>query len=135
METIALPLFLVVLGSISHEMGHWVLGKIFGGGAHIDEWHLCIPSRTNFNTPKEMSDFHTRLVGGWPYIFVPITFVGLWIHNIPLFIFGLSGALPISASDLTAAQYPDVWKKLTAGESVSEEDYEDSTNLLAPVLG
>jgi len=122
-EALVLLIALVLLGALVHEYGHLLLGKLFGGEPHIDQYALGIfPSRTNYKSPKKMSNLQVRVVGGFVCIFPILAGIGLRYQVPPLVAFGLGGSA-ISATDLNAAYHPEVWKKLTAGETVSAEDW------------
>ncbi|WP_253736519.1 hypothetical protein [Halohasta salina] len=118
-----LPLVAAILGALCHEYGHWLLGRIFGGDAYFDQYKHFMPSRTAFHSPKNLSESQVRLIGGWPYIFVPIAVYGLWEQHLLIAIFGLAAVAIISPSDLLAAWHPQQWIKLASGETVSGNDF------------
>lgn len=128
LDQIELTVFLialVLLGALGHELGHLVLGQLFGGGTYFDQWTLIIPSRVNFRTPYEMTDWQVRVAGGWPYIFLLLLIAAAWHRLEYLLFFSAGGGLVISPSDLNAAHNPRLWKKMTAGETIHPKDYQD----------
>lgn len=120
-----MPVILAILGAIAHESGHYVLGWTFGGKPSIGEYHFGIPSKIDFATPKQMENWQVRLVGGWPYVFLVLLFVGAWYRIEWLVFFAGAGGISISPSDLNAAWHPEFWQKLTARETLHPEDYQD----------
>lgn len=115
---------IVLLGALLHELGHFVIGWLSGGGVYIDQWSLIIPSRVNFRAPHAMSNLQVRLVGGWPYVFFPIIIYSAWHQMEYLLLFAVGGGFSISASDLNAVLHPEFWKRMTAGETIRPEDYQ-----------
>jgi hypothetical protein len=115
---------LALAGALTHEVGHFVLAKLFGGGPFFSEyWHGIIPSQTDFRSPIAMSDWQVRITGGFVYLFLPVAAIGLWFHSIPLILYGAGGGLTISPTDLNAGWHPQTWKKLTAGEEITRADF------------
>lgn len=119
------PVLLAVLGAIAHEAGHYVLGLTFGGKPSIAEYSFGIPTMIDFETPREMEDWQVRIVGGFPYVFLVLLFIGAWYRIEWLVFFAGAGGISISPSDLNAAWHPEFWKKLTARETLHPEDYID----------
>lgn len=122
-EFVVVVAILVVLGALCHEMGHWAIGRAFGGETFISQYYYGIPSQTDFSSPRNMTDLQVRITGGWPVVFLPLLFAGFWLHSFPLITFAAGAALTISALDMNAIHHPEFWKKMTAGETIHPEDY------------
>lgn len=116
-------LIVVSFGFLAHESGHYILGRLAGGSPYVSQFQYGFPSQIHYNSPYEMSDWQVRLAGGYVYVYLIIAGIGLWTHWKLLAAFGIAGGITISASDLNAAHHPKAWKRLTAGETVSEEDW------------
>lgn len=114
---------LILLGGLVHEFGHYFLSRLFGGDPFFSQFSYGIPTQVDFNSPEAMSDRQVRIAGGFPYAFWPLAVLALWFHWIPVILFAFGAGATISASDLNAAHHPTTWKKLTAGEAVTREDW------------
>jgi len=108
----------------AHELGHYVLGYIFGGSPKFRKWQLIWPTQVDFDTPEEMSDLGVKITGGYVFFYLFVMVVGAWFHSIPVIVFGAAAGVSVSPQDLNALHYTDVWRDLTAGRSVTREDYE-----------
>lgn len=112
-----------LLGVLLHEAGHYAIGWLSGGDPFVAQFSYGFPSLIDFQEPHSMADWQVRILGGHIYIYWIVAVVGLWFHWPILAWFGIGGGSIISFSDLNAAEYPDVWKRITAGDSVTKEDW------------
>jgi len=121
-----LPAYLLaaIAAPYAHELGHYGFGYIFGGSPTFRQRQWIWPTQVDFETPEEMSDLEVRLTGGYVLIYPVIMAIGAWVHSLPIIAFGVAAGMPISPQDLNALHHPKVWRDLTAGRSVSREDYE-----------
>jgi len=123
-ETSVELLIATIAAPYAHELGHYVFGSLFGGSPRFRERQWIWPTQVDFDSPDEMSDLGVKITGGYVLIYPAIMAVGAWLHSLPIAAFGLVAGMPISPSDLNALHHPKVWKDLTAGRSVTREDYE-----------
>lgn len=115
---------LVILGALAHEYGHYILGRIVGNGASFNRWSWgIIPTQTVYDSPAELPEWKVRVLSGVVLVFPVIAGIALWVGHIEWFLFGLGGASTISATDLIALYHPEVWKKMSADEPVTWDDF------------
>lgn len=114
-------------GYLCHEVDHRVFGGLFGGGPSFRKFLGPFPTQVDFESPKNLENWQVRLTGGFVLIFPYIAIVGLLVRSIPLIFFGLGGS-GISTTDMMAFRYPEAWKKFTAGEPITREDFEKNSN-------
>lgn len=127
LQEIVLVVVLAFFGGIVHEYLHWIVGKLFGADPYFSSYWFFIPDQTDYRNMDALSNAKIRVTAGIVYVFPVLAIVGAWFHVTPLLYFGLGGAAPISASDLTAAQYPDAWRKISEREPISFEEFEPPT--------
>jgi len=118
---ILLTVCIVMAGLVTHELFHYLFGRVFGGGTFVSQYTFGIPTQIDFDSPYEMSDKGVRITGGSVLIFPVITLLGVAFGSFPVLAFALGGSA-ISMTDMMALQYPGVWKEFTAGESISRSD-------------
>lgn len=134
LDQILWVVILVPLGALTHEVGHWVFGKLFGGDPYFAQWMFHVfPTQTMFRSPEEMTNLEVRIMGGVVFAFLPLAAVALWHQAELLAYFSLGGAGVISTSDMIAARAPKAWKKFAAEESVEWNDIEEHPALTDPI--
>jgi len=118
---ILLTVSIVMTGLFTHELFHYLFGRIFGGGTFVSRYTFGIPTQIDFDSPYDMSDKEVQITGGSVLLFPVVALVGAAFGFFPVFAFGLGGSA-ISMTDMMALQHPCVWKDFTAGKSISRSD-------------
>lgn len=115
-------LLYLILGALAHEGGHYFFGKVFGAEPFRSRRFLILPTQTDFASPMAMSERQVQVMGGFVILFIPLSLAGAYLHFWELMAFGVGG-IGISWTDLLAAYHPDEWRKFTAGEEISRDDF------------
>lgn len=112
-----------MLGALVHEGTHYFFGWIFGASPTISRYQFgLLPTQVDFDSPDNLGNWETRITGGSVFLFIPLALAGAMIHWWPLLAFGIGG-IGISWTDLLAGFHPREWRKFTAGEEISRDDF------------
>ena len=120
-----------VIGFITHETLHWLVGYIYNAGPQFTDYHWFLPAAVDFDTPETLPDRQIQGIGGVILVF-PASLVLFSLYNLPTgiseslwrtgFLFFLIGGSGVSEKDIIAIRYPNAWRELANGEKVDLTD-------------
>ena len=123
LEQFIIGMLFLIMGAYTHEFGHYLFARFFGGNPKISKWYFSlVPAQVSLEM-SDMKQWQVRITSGFMFVFIPIAMAALWHQILWLAAFSI-GTLAISPRDYIGLIHPEVLIKMGKEEPVTQNDFD-----------